>query len=244
MPATKLVAFRRSRTRLLRETCGLAMSKKKRRLNIDRIIESLSEVQQDFSLINQSLTMRREYPNDELIQNMVSAYYYLDRLVADEVELLPAGVDHILELNHIVLCGTDPVKRMEYGHHLMETEKKFHALIRPIIRWYLKHQDSSAYKVASQLYVGVLSQPQLFIEGNHRTGALLASYYLLMGGKDPFVLNLRNAVAYFEPSSQIKFSDKRTIKGRLKLPKYEKDFKKFLESNVKLTKGLYVLKAE
>ncbi len=157
------------------------------------------------------------------------------------MEVFPDATEHLLELNHIVLCGADPLRRMEYAPHLQATRHRFFTMIQPLKRWHQKHGDDATVKVAAQLYVGVLSQPQLFIEGNHRTGGLIASYLLLMGGKDPFVLNPQNAVAYFEPSSRIKFTDKRSIKGRLKLPKYEKGFKEFLEENIHLTKGYYVL---
>jgi hypothetical protein len=88
--------------------------------------------------------------------------------------------------------------------------------------------------VASQVYVGVLSQPQLYQEGNHRTGSLIASGILLQSGCPPFVLTRQNAVAYFNPSSEIKFTDKRTIRGKLCLPKYRREFRDFLQQNVSL----------
>ena len=216
------------------------MGKKKGlRLNIDKIIESLSEVQRGWDELNQHLLVHRENITDEIIQNMVSAYYYLDHLIADRVKIFSKdGLHHILELNHIVLCGQDPVVRMEYGHHLIETRRKFYENVKPIRKWYKKNHDSSPLKVAAEVYVGVLSRPQLFIEGNHRTGSLIASYILLRKKHYPFVLNMENAEAYFNPSSRIKFSNKRSIKGKLKLPKYEKEFKKFLEENIS---GDYVL---
>ena len=86
--------------------------------------------------------------------------------------------------------------------------------------------------MASQVYVGVLSQPQLYQEGNHRTGSLIASGILLQSGCPPFVLTRQNAVAYFNPSSEIKFTDKRTIRGKLRLPKYRHEFRDFLQQNV------------
>jgi hypothetical protein len=89
------------------------------------------------------------------------------------------------------------------------------------------------YKVASQVYVGVLSQPQLYQEGNHRTGSLIASGILLQNGCPPFVLTQRDAVSYFNPSSEIKFSDKRTIRGKLRLPKYRREFREFLQQKRK-----------
>jgi hypothetical protein len=88
--------------------------------------------------------------------------------------------------------------------------------------------------VASQIYVGVLSQPQLYQEGNHRTGSLIASGILLQTGCAPFVLTPRNAIAYFNPSSEIKFTDKRSIRGRLRLPKYRRQFREFFQQNVSL----------
>jgi hypothetical protein len=47
-------------------------------------------------------------------------------------------------------------------------------------------------------------KPQLFIEGNHRTGALLMSYVLVRDGQLPFVLTVENAAAYFAPSAAIR----------------------------------------
>ena len=78
----------------------------------------------------------------------------------------------------------------------------------------------------------MLSQPQLYQEGNHRTGSLIASGILLQNGCPPFVLTRQNAVAYFNPSSEIKFADKRTIRGKLRLPKYQHEFRKFLQQNI------------
>ena len=203
------------------------------RLNIDQIIKSLSEVQTRWSEISLQLTVKREYPTDEIIQNMALAYRYLDFLLANKIKVFSdEGISHLLELNLLVLCGADPQVRREYHHFIEQTKKRFFQNIQPIKRWYKKHKDSSSIKVAAQVYVGVLSRPQLFFEGNHRTGALIASEILLRDRRYPFVLNVDNAVSYFEPSSQIKYSDKRSIKGRWKLPKYQKEFEKFLKEKL------------
>jgi hypothetical protein len=61
---------------------------------------------------------------------------------------------------------------------------------------------------------------------------LIASGILLQNGRPPFVLTRKNAVAYFNPSSEIKFTDKRTVGGKLRLPKYRQDFRDFLKRNV------------
>lgn len=211
------------------------MSKKSKylRLNIDRIIDALLEVQEHFPEINRVLELHREHITDEIIQNMVAGYKFVDNLVASDISLFSdLGLQYMLELNHIVLCGRDPKVRLEYTHHITETRRRFYENIQPIKRWYKKHKDDSPIKVASEVYVGILSRPQLYIEGNHRTGSLIATFLLLTRGCPPFVLNKDNAVAYFQPSSQIKFSDKTSFKGKLRLPKYEKAFKAFLEENI------------
>jgi len=129
--------------------------------------------------------------------------------------------------------GYDP---REFGRHFSATRQRFfnnfRQYVKPIQRWYSKHQTDNPYKVAAQVYVGVLSQPQLYQEGNHRTGSLIASGILLQNGCPPFVLTRRNAIAYFNPSTEIKFTDKRTIRGKLRLPKYQRDFGDFLRENV------------
>ena len=60
----------------------------------------------------------------------------------------------------------------------------------------------------------------------------MASAILLQNGCPPFVLTRQNAIAYFNPSSEIKFTDKRTIRGKLRLPKYQREFREFLQRNV------------
>jgi len=78
------------------------------------------------------------------------------------------------------------------------------------------------------VYVRILSQPQLYIEGNHRTGALIMSYILMRDGKAPFVLTVDNAKAYFDPSTLIKETKKTATTLLTKLPRMKKRFASFL----------------
>jgi hypothetical protein len=141
-------------------------------------------------------------------QNMLTAYEFLDAVVDDNLDLFnDEGLEALLQLNHLVLLGSgyDP---HAFGRHITLTRQQFFInflrCVKPLRRWYRKHETENPYKVASQVYVGVLSQPQLFQEGNHRTGSLIASGILLQNGCPPFVLTRQNAHAYFNPSSEIK----------------------------------------
>jgi len=203
--------------------------------DIEKIEKNFEDVKSRFPEINRDIEVPRDEFNDFVASNMVLAYKRLNELLIADINIFSnKHVMEMLELNHIVLCGHDEKLRYEYMHHLEATRVRFFEGLPPVKRWFNKHDDKDGVaKVAAEIYVGVLSQPQLFIEGNHRTGSLIASWILLRGGLPPFVLTAENARAYFNPSSQIKFSDKRVISDKFKLPKYQKSFKTFLESNIK-----------
>jgi hypothetical protein len=73
-----------------------------------------------------------------------------------------------------------------------------------VLEWHARHEGESAWSRAAGAYVRTLSKPQLFIEGNHRAGALMMSYILVREGRPPFVLSVENAGAYFDPSAVIR----------------------------------------
>ena len=206
------------------------------RLRLARIDEELSEVQRYFPAINAVLNSRRDEFTDTVRQNMLAAYEFLDAVVNQDLDLFSdEGLEALLQLNHLALLGKGYDPR-EFGRHITVTRHQFfdnfRRYVKPIRRWYRRHETDNPYKVAAQVYVGVLSQPQLYQEGNHRTGSLIASGILLQNGCPPFVLTRENAVAYFNPSSEIKFTDKRSVRGKLRLPKYQRDFRDFLRNNV------------
>ena len=72
----------------------------------------------------------------------------------------------------------------------------------------------------------------MYIEGNHRTGALIMSCILVRAGNGPFVLTVKNAQAYFNPSTVVKETKKTTVTLLMKLPHIKKRFAEFLKSQV------------
>ena len=92
---------------------------------------------------------------------------------------------------------------------------------------YEHHKGESAWKRAAGVYIRVLSEPQLFIEGNHRTGALIMSYILVKSSRPPFVLTVDNAKAYFDPSTLISKTSKRGLVMLFRMPKLKKQFAAF-----------------
>ena len=205
------------------------------RLDLKAIEQSLRDVQREFPKINELLHSRRDSMTDEVLENMLAGYTFIDKAVADGVDLfMLRHVTALLELNHIVLCGINQQIRQEYQTHIDAATQRFHAQeefnIDDILRWYYRHENESSWKRAAGVYVRILSQPQLYIEGNHRTGALIMSYILMRDAKTPFVLTVDNAKAYFDPSTLIKETKKTTTTMLTKLPGMKKRFADFLRA--------------
>jgi hypothetical protein len=217
------------------------------RLDLSAIDDTLRQVQKDWASIEADLRRRKIGRKDPftsvLRQNMLSAYMYLDDLLAQQEEpFSDSSIAHMLALNNRVHYGTDRALMAEFGSAIAANSDKFYANIGAIAAWYRKHaaRGDHPFKLAAETYVAILGRPQLFIEGNHRAGSLIASWINLYAGYAPFVLSVYNAVAYFAPSAEIKlFADRSTWRGMARLPKYRKSFRKFWEQHVE---SKYVLR--
>jgi hypothetical protein len=199
--------------------------------DLTSIEAALRGFQQDFHAINARLSLKREELTDEMIGNILCAYRYLNELTAKAVDLFSlAGLHSMLELNHRVLCGEESRKRYEYHGHILETRHKFNRRIRPIRRWILKNSDRlDPYQIGAGFYCRMLCQPQLFVEGNHRTGNIVLNYILLKQRHELFVVTRETAFEYLELSAAIKFTNmKRWRDNYLKLPSHCDTFEAFL----------------
>lgn len=204
------------------------------RLNLQNIEAALRTVQRRFSEINALLQCRRDQLDDSVIERIMTGYAYVDQAIEENVDFFARGkTRHLLELNARVLCGTDPQVRAENAGHLRATEERFYddqrGGIRDIVEWYAMHRDESIWKRAAGVYVRGLSRPQLFIEGNHRTGALIMSYLLVREGRPPFVLTVDNAKGYFDPSTLITKQSRHGLTMLYRMPRIKSSFGEFLK---------------
>jgi hypothetical protein len=209
------------------------------RLDLCGIGDALLGVEREWPRIDAQLVrlkIGRKDPFTAFLRgNMLSAYGYLDWLVSTGIEpLSDDSLEHLVTLNHRVHYGVDEMLMAQHVSAVIATTEKFNMNIAPIIHWYERHaaQADHPCKLAAETYVSIVGQPQLFVEGNHRTGALIASWINLNAGLPPFVLSADNAIAYFAPSAEIKqFADRSTWRGRRHLPKYRKSFRVFWEQH-------------
>ncbi|NQD78720.1 hypothetical protein D16iCDA_19835 [Pseudomonas seleniipraecipitans] len=206
----------------------------KRRLDLPAVERALREVQGHFVELSRHFTEPRDPLTDEVLENVLEGYALIDDYVARDIDLFELQhLNLMLELNATVLCGQKPAGRLEYAQHLAATEAHFfnniEGGIKDVFNWYCAHRNESVWKRAAGVYVRILSKPQLFIEGNNRTGSLIVSYLLMRAGLPPFVLSLKNAEGYFNPSSVIRNSAKHGVKALYELPKIKKKYAAFLE---------------
>lgn len=167
-------------------------------------------VQTDFDQINRTISCARDSFDGTVVNNLMLALNYLNAHLqsAGKERLLKPNA--LLELNAIVHLGLNSKVRRQYKVFLKHTEDKFYKYLPDLIAWYKRHErdNDDPYKIAAGLYVRILAAPQLFFDGNHRTGALVANYYLLTKELNPFVLTTDNAVEFFNLASDIKFKKK------------------------------------
>jgi len=204
------------------------------RLNLPAIESSLRDVQRDFDRINENLNDYRDPLSDKVVANMMAGYDRVNQAIGEGIDLFALGNSrHVLELNDLVLCRGDKSGGCCSPAHFEANERCFYddsrGGIRDLVEWCERHKNDSPWKRAAGVYVRILSEPQLYIEGNHRTGALVMSYLLAREGCPPFVLSVDNAKAYFDPSSLIKKARKRSIAMLVTIPGVAKQFSSFLQ---------------
>lgn len=203
------------------------------RLNLDAIECALRAFQGDSHRNSGPLADAQDPMSDEVVNNMMAGYRAIDEFVATDTDLLAVGSSrHRLDLNEIVLCGPDWEARHQSTDHVKANETYFYddaiGGVGDIVEWYSRHNDESVRRRAVGIYVRILGEPQLYMEGNHRTGAIIMSYVLLRGGQPPFVVTSQCAEMYFWMSAQIKKNRKYGIISFFKLLKIRRRFASFL----------------
>ena len=201
--------------------------------DLPAIERSLREVEANFATINSQLGTPRESLDRFAVGNMMSGYAFIDELIDGKVDLFAFGQLRLfLELNALVLCGRDDQVRSDCAQHLAATDKYFFdnvdGGIRDVVEWYALHSNDSAWIRAAGVYIRILSEPELFIEGNHRTGALVMSYILARDGHPPFVLTTGRAKDFFDWSTLFGAKRKSGLLLRWRMPSLTRNFAEFL----------------
>ena len=179
-----------------------------RYFDLHKIKQNYERVIEDFDRINEIVSCKRDKFDSFIARNMLHGYHHINKRLASNPGSEMLSWKEMLDLNIMVHLGADADRRNEYYGFVKHTEERFEARFPSVMEWYDRHEahGEDPYKIAAGLYVRILAQPQLFIEGNHRTGSLVANYYLVLKGENPFVMTPDNAVDFLNLASDVKFT--------------------------------------
>jgi len=185
--------------------------------DLHKIKENYDLVIDDFDRINEIVHCKRDKFDSFIARNMLHGYDHINKRLASNPGSALLSWKEMLELNMLVHLGANADRRNDYYGFVKHTEERFEERFPLVMKWFVRHehQEDDPYKIAAGLYVRILSQPQLFIEGNHRTGSLVANYYLMLKGENPFVMTPYNAVEFLNLASDVKFTSE-DIRSRFK----------------------------
>ena len=202
------------------------------RLDLAAIESSLREVQQRFAV-----DQAHDPLSEEVIQRLLAGYAYLNRLQAEDVDLLARGNSaRLLDINCLVLFGRPNARRPDRHDGFAATEQRFYddshlGGVRALMNYLADCMDRSLWRRAAGVYLHILSEPQLFLEGNHRSATLIMSHVLLRGGQPPFVLTPANAADYFDCSGLAKSLRKRAFRALVDWPRLQRRLARLLEAS-------------
>ncbi|MGD1984000.1 MAG: hypothetical protein PVF93_08855 [Chromatiaceae bacterium] len=192
------------------------------RLNLPAIRDASQSVQAAYEAINEQLDAELPPLLDEVIDNLIAGYALVDRLIGEGANLMAPGYSRgVLELNNTVLYGPGEARNASHLRDSLAASEhyfynKTHSGIGDLIEFFAESRFDNEWHEAAAVYVRMMATPQLFIEGNHRTGALLMSYLLVRRGRPPFVLTPENAVSYFRLSADSGQIKRRSVRMLLR----------------------------
>lgn len=194
------------------------------RFNIAEIARSLEQTRVLFEGIDEPFDAAQCSMTGEALANMVEGYRFIDQLLAEGTNLFAMGNSGLLlEINALVLCGSDERYRESFRPHLEQTRRKFYddaqGGVGALMEWREFHQHDNLWRRIAGLYIQITSQPQLFIEGNHRSAVLMVSYMLGREGYPPFVLTPENARELLEQSRSISDLKKYGLSALIQTPR-------------------------
>lgn len=178
-------------------------------LNLALVERSLRGAQANLSAQGAASQGYRDQLDDRVIANMLAGYRYVDAAVAAREDWLATGQSgSVLKLNNLVLYGAAALTKGFTNKAAQANEAHFYKAPPGGFGEFVEQLGmaikTTPYSLATEAYLRILTPPQLFLEGNHRTGALLMSYLLLWDGLPPFVLSHSNYRQCFSLSARLR----------------------------------------
>ena len=161
-----------------------------------------------------TLGAARDPLDDRVVDNMLAGYAFVDALVAEGVDVLAMGqLRHLLEMNTLVLCGTDPARRVRTPATLRRrsgaSTKSRGGGIEDLVEWHARHRRDPVWDLAAGAYVRIAEQAPALRRGQPPNGR--PGHELPPASRRPAALRAHaadSAAGYFELSSELRSIDK------------------------------------
>ena len=208
-----------------------------RRLDLQAISQALHGLRQNMEHVNHRLEHDQVSLSTQSVNQIVQAYGLLDHYIGSGLPLLSMGQSReVLALNHCVLFGQESMAGGDYRKALKASEQHFYRVSSPgigeMIEWYSRHRHQTVWKQAAGVYLNTVGPPQLFLEGNHRTGVLLANYVLARTNKAPLVLDDQLATGWFKLTEDIRERRKKIFEPKYWFRSLDAELADFIQFHV------------
>ncbi|MFA5373870.1 MAG: hypothetical protein WC354_06800, partial [Candidatus Omnitrophota bacterium] len=211
-----------SREKKFISTCGNSgIGKNVRLLDLRKVKESLGAL----NIVSNIPQAAFEAESDMLLE----AYRYVNMRL-DSVE--PLRAEDLLEINLLLTVGGNRFVYPYYRQFISRTRGSFSRSIGPVWEWYRRHESSPPVEKAAGLAARMmLSQPNLFEDGNHRSAAVVMALILLKEGNAPFIPNKSNIKALLSITGAIQSLKRDSFVHILPLLIYQGRLGRFLDNN-------------
>jgi hypothetical protein len=191
-----------------------------RRLNIGLIERRLRALLAETVEAETWERLHEEPLTEDATRRLFEGYRAVDALLAERIDIFAYGEsERILELNHMVLCGPSPDRRVQYASHITATRRYFYddprGGVAALMDRYGRSRRHAPEVMAAEIYAQAVTAPQLFLEGNSRTASLLASYCLARAGQPPLVVTNATLREYHQIAQRCAALDRDGITGMI-----------------------------
>lgn len=207
------------------------------RFDLRAIASALHGLRTHMDRVNRELDNHHPSLNRDSVNQIVQAYSMVDHYLAAGLPLLSLGQSReVLAINHCVLFGQENVGSLDFHKALKASERHFYGVagsgIGDMVDWYSRRREQPVWQLAAGVYLQTVGPPQLFLEGNHRTGVILANYVLGRANQAPLVIDHSLAPAWFEMTEAIRSRRRTLLEPRFWLRSLNGELAEFIQHNV------------
>lgn len=207
------------------------------RFDLSAIADALHGLRNHMHHVNLRLDNHHPALNRDCVEQIVQAYSMIDHYLAEDLPLFSMGQSReVLAVNHCVLFGQENTLNPDYHKALKASEKHFYGVagsgIGGLVDWYSRNREQAVWRLAAGVYLQTVGPPQLFLEGNHRTGVILANYILARANQAPLVIDHQLAPTWFEMTEIVRSRRRSLLEPKFWLRSLHGELAEFIQHHV------------